>query len=247
MTVKSSKELATLLKIGKIVAETMETMGAAIRPGMTTAELDAIGARLLEKYKARSAPILFYNFPGATCISINEEVAHGVPGARVIQPGDLVNIDVCAVLDGIIADTGGTYPVAPVSADDQRLCDATRRGLKMGVGAVRDGLKVNAVGRAVETEANKYGYRIIRELSGHGVGRTIHEKPSVPNYFTARAKERMTDGMVFTIEPFFTTGDGKVSTRDGDKWTLRTAPGVRTAQYEHTVVTKGEPVLVTKL
>lgn len=248
MTIQSEKDIQALLKIGRIVALTMQTMAEALKPGITTKELDIIGAKVLAQHGARSAPIMTYDYPGATCISINEEVAHGIPSTtRIIQPGDMVNIDVCGELNGYIADTGSTFPVPPVSIENQKLCDAAKRALSLGIEAARVGNHLHAIGRAVETEANKGGFRIIRQLGGHGVGRKLHEKPSIPNYFTKRAKEKIEPGMVFTIEPFFTTGVGKIETAD-DGWTLYTEPGTRSAQYEHTVIiTDGRPILVTSL
>lgn len=246
MSIDSDKDLLGLMKIGRICGLTLKYMGEQIEPGMTTSELDALGSAFLAKHGARSAPIITYNFPGSTCISINEEVAHGIPGSRVIQPGDMVNIDVSAELDGYFADTGATFPVPPVAEEVQRLCDATKRALEEAIKAVRAGQPLNVIGKAVEAEARKGGYAIIRELNGHGVGRKLHEAPrNIPNYFNPRAKEKMNDGLVITIEPFLNTGKGRIITAP-DGWTLKTSDGSLTAQYEHTViVTKDQPILVT--
>jgi methionyl aminopeptidase len=245
MSIESERDIEGLMRIGRIVGLALQHMSAALRPGMTTLELDALGAAFLKAHGARSAPVLVYRFPGATCISINDEVAHGIPSDRVIQPGDLVNIDVSAELNGYFADTGGTVPVPPVKSEVQRLCDTTRSALNRAIDAARAGKPINAIGRAVQTEAERGGFRIIRELSGHGVGRSIHEKPSVPNYFTNRAKDRLTEGMVITLEPFLTTGGGRIFT-DENGWTIKTTDGVPGVQYEHTVIiTKDRPLLVT--
>lgn len=247
MTVESEKDLLGLLKIGRIVAQTLRHMQEALRPGMTTAELDAIGAAFMRQHGARSAPILAYKFPGHTCISINDEAAHGIPGDRVIQPGDMVNIDVSAELDGYIADTGASSVVPPSTPQQEKLLDYTRLALQRSIETVRAGVPLNAVGKVVEQVAKQGGYKIIRELGGHGVGRHIHEKPSVSNYFNRRLRGSFQEGSVLTLEPFLTTGAIHVNTLD-DGWTLRTTDGSMVAQFEHTiVVTKDRPIIVTAL
>ncbi len=246
MSIDTEKDLLGLMKIGRICGLTMHHMASKIEPGIKTSELDAIGAAFLEQHGARSAPIISYKFPGATCISINEEVAHGIPGDRVINPGDLVNIDVSAELDGYFADTGATFPVPPNTPEQLRLCESTKRALDNAISAVRTGQPLHVIGKAVETEARKSGFSIIRELNGHGVGRSLHEPPrNIPNYYTTRARDRLTEGLVITIEPFLTTGKGRIVTAE-DGWTLKTLDGSWTAQYEHTIIiTKDRPILVT--
>ncbi len=248
MIVTSEKDLLGLTRIGQICGHTLQEMIAALKPGITTRELDEIGSHALMKHRARSAPILVYKYPGVTCISINDEAAHGIPGDRVIQPGDLVNIDVSAELDGYFADTGASVAVPPVLPEHQALLDATQHALDAALDAVRAGEPLNVIGLAVEGVARKGGYRIIRELGGHGVGRGLHEPPrNVPNFYTTRARERMADGQVLTIEPFLTPGSGKIFTAK-DGWTLKTTDGAPAAQYEHTIViTTKKPVLVTKV
>ena len=246
MSIDNEKDILGLMKIGRIVTLTMHHMAEAMEPGMTTAELDAIGAKFLEEHGARSAPILTYKFPGHTCISVNDEAAHGIPGDKVIQPGDLVNIDVSAELDGYYADTGGSYAVPPVSAEKQRLLDTTRKALEAAINAARAGQPLNVIGKAVEKVANPAGYKIIRELGGHGVGRKLHEPPhAVPHYYDRRARKKLQEGMVMTLEPFLTTGAIHVKTQP-DGWTLKTVDGSLSAQFEHTVIiTKNKPILVT--
>lgn len=247
MTVESEKDLLGLMKIGRIVAQTLKHMQEALRPGMTTGELDAIGAEFMRQHGARSAPILAYKFPGHTCISINEEAAHGIPGDRVIQPGDMVNIDVSAELDGYIADTGASTPVPPTTPQQQKLLDFTQLALARAIDTARAGVPLNAVGRAVEQVAKDGGYKIIRELGGHGVGRHIHEKPSISNYFNRRLRGNFQENSVLTLEPFLTTGAIHVDTL-ADGWTLRTTDGSMVAQFEHTIViTKDRPIIVTAL
>ena len=248
MIVKSDKDLLGLTRIGQIVGTTIQEMIAALKPGITTRELDEIGSRALKRHHARSAPILVYKYPGVTCISINDEAAHGIPGDRVVQPGDLVNIDVSAELDGYFADSGASVPVPPVAPAHQALLDTTRAALDAALDVVHAGEPLSVIGLAVEGIARKGGYRIIRELGGHGVGRGLHEPPrNVPNFYTTRAKERMADGLVLTIEPFLTPGKGKIFTAK-DGWTLKTTDGAPAAQFEHTIIiTPKKPVLVTKV
>lgn len=245
MSIESQNDLVNLMRIGRIVGLTLQHMRELVRVGMTTAELDALGAAFLKQHGARSAPQLTYDFPGATCISINDEAAHGIPGARVIQPGDLVNIDVSAELDGYYADTGATVPMPPVAPLQQKLCNTAQSALKQGLAAAQAGRPIYEIGRAMENEARRGGFAVIRDLPGHGVGRGLHEPPSVPAFYTRQASQRLTDGLVITIEPFLSTRANRIVQAD-DGWTLRTPDGSLTAQYEHTVViTKGRPVLVT--
>lgn len=245
MSIDSEKDLLALMRIGRIVGLTLQTMRDALRPGITTGELDHIGDAFLKKNGARSAPRITYKFPAATCISINDEAAHGIPGSRVIQPGDLVNIDVSAELDGYFADTGASFPVPPVSKEVQRLCDVTMQALNLAVETARGGQPLNAIGRAVEGFAKKHGYQVIRDLPGHGVGRKLHEPPTVLNYYDARMHQRLKPGAVLTLEPFLSVGANHV-VQQSDGWTLKTSDGSLAAQYEHTVViTKDRPILVT--
>jgi methionyl aminopeptidase len=248
MVVQDQKDLDGLKRIGQIVGECLQIMLAEVKPGITTAELNAVGAAFLKKQGARSAPIVTYKYPGDTCISINDEAAHGIPGKRMIKAGDLVNVDVSAEKDGYFADTGASIPVPPILPATQFLCDATLEALHAALDAVREGERFSVIGRSVEAVAKKHDLRLIRELGGHGIGRALHEHPrNVPNYFTNRAKDRMVNGLVMTIEPFLTPGHGRIFT-ESDGWTLRTTDGEWAAQYEHTIViTHGKPLLITKV
>ncbi|MBN1678835.1 MAG: type I methionyl aminopeptidase [Anaerolineae bacterium] len=245
MTIDNDKDLRGILRIGQICGQALQHMLAYIQPGMTTAELDAIGAAFLKEHSARSAPILAYKFPGCTCISLNDEAAHGIPGKRVIQPGDIINVDVSAELEGYWGDTGASALVPPFNPDYERLCSFTRDALTEAIKTARAGQPINRVGIAVEAVARRGGYAIIRELTGHGVGRHIHEPPNVPNFYNKHYKQTFEDGMVLTIEPFLTPGKGRVFT-ESDGWTLRTIDGAVAAQYEHTVIIDGDtPILAT--
>jgi methionyl aminopeptidase len=248
MTVSGEEDLRKLQAIGRIVAQTLEAMGAAIEPGMTTAELDEIGRRLLDAAGARSAPELVYDFPGATCISVNEQVAHGIPGSRVIEPGDLVNIDVSAEKDGFYADTGASFPVPPVRAPIERLCRDGRRALWTGIRQVRSNQPLAAIGQAVGAFAKKNGYTLIRNLASHGIGRALHEEPTeVATWPDASERRRLTEGLVLTVEPFLSLGgEWADSAHEDDPWTLVSEPRAPTVQYEHTVVvTRNGAVVVT--
>lgn len=246
MTIDSDDDIEALRRIGGIVARTLQLMQEAARPGMTTAELDALGAAELARHGARSAPQLTYRFPGATCISVNEEVAHGIPGSRVLCAGDLVNIDVSAELDGYFGDTGGSFVLGEPSAAVRKLCDATRAAMNNAIAEVSAGVPFNAIGRAISSTASRAGFRIIRSLCSHGVGRALHEDPEYIFPFEHPAeRRRLRAGQVITIEPFLSTRAESVKqSRDG--WTLFAPKGNRSAQYEHTlIVTDGRPIITT--
>jgi methionyl aminopeptidase len=246
MTIETEDDVVALKRIGKIVSDVLREMLDAAEPGMTTLELDSLGERLLERHGARSAPRLTYGFPGATCISINEEAAHGIPGSRVIRAGDVLNVDVSAELGGYFADTGGTRVVPPTNPQKTRLCHATRTALAQAMKQVRAGQPLNGIGAAIERTAKTYGFKIIENLGSHGVGRALHEAPEhIPGYFDPADKRTLTDGMVITIEPFLSTKSRRV-TETSDGWTLVGVQGNLSAQYEHTmIVTKGQPIVVT--
>lgn len=247
MTIETEDDVVALKRIGRIVSSVLHEMLEAAEPGMTTRELDALGAALLERHGARSAPQLTYDFPGATCISINEEAAHGIPGDRLIGPGDVLNIDVSAELGGYFADTGGTRVVPPTNPQKTRLCHATRTALAQAMKQARAGQPINGIGAAIQRTAKTYGFRIIENLGSHGVGRALHEEPEhIAGYFDPTDKRLLQEGMVITIEPFLSTRSRIVNETD-DGWTLVGAPGNLSAQYEHTmIITRGDPIVVTQ-
>lgn len=246
MTISNEDDLARLRGIGRIVANTLDAMGKALEPGMTTAELDQIGRALLEAQGARPAPELVYGFPGATCISVNEEIAHGVPGPRRISPGDLVNIDVSAEKDGVFADTGASFAVPPVSRRIDRLCTDGRRAMWAGLRRVRTGSPMSGIGDAIGAFARKNGYSLVRNLASHGVGTALHEEPTeIATWPDPTEKRVIGDGLVFTVEPFLSLGAEWAEDGD-DAWTLYGSPRVPTVQYEHTIVaTRNGPLVVT--
>jgi methionyl aminopeptidase len=230
-----------------IVGMALRAMTAEVRAGATTGELCEIGSRVLAAHGARSSPPMVYGFPGDVCISVNDEVVHGIPGDRVIQPGDLVKLDLTAEKGGYHTDSAVSVEVPPVSSNGKahELVHCAERAFRQALGAARAGNRTKDIGRAVERQVGRRGFHVIKELGGHGIGRTIHELPSVPNYADFSAQHKLTEGLVITIEPIIAVGTGEV-TLDKDGWTYRTADGSLSAHYEHTIViTRGEPVLLT--
>jgi len=245
MSIDDENELLALKRIGAIVAEARDKMATQVAPGVTTAELDEVGRDVLRRHGARSAPQLAYGFPGVTCISVNDELAHGIPSQRVLREGDLVNIDVSAELDGYWADSGASFAVGQVSPRARALLSSTRAALSDAIAQVRAGAPLRNIGRAVERRAKRSGFRVVRNLCGHGVGRHIHEEPQVPNVYERNNPVVLHEGLVLTIEPFFTTS-ATYTIESDDGWTLRTPDGSIGAQFEHTmVVTQGEPIIIT--
>ncbi len=245
MSITTAEQLDKLRACGQIVAKALRAMSVAVRPGVTTAELSEIGARILAENGAQSSPPLIYNFPGDVCISVNDEVVHGIPGPRTIQPGDLVKLDLTAVKDGFHTDSAVTIQVPPAQEKSRELAHCAERAFRQALVAARPGNRTKDIGRAVEREVRRRGFHVVRELGGHGVGRTIHEEPSVPNYAASEARHLLTEGLVITIEPIIAATTGRVSL-DRDGWTVRTADGSLSAHYEHTIViTKRDPILLT--
>ena len=245
MTIEGDEDILGLRRAGAACADALRTMARAIRPGISTAELDAIGAEVLRRHGATSAPQKAYGFPAATCISVNDAVAHGIPShAQKLRDGDLVNIDVSAELDGYWADTGASFSVGTVSASRRTLLTATQHALRDAMRVARAGTRVREIGRAVVRRARKHRLSVVENLAGHGVGRHIHEPPSVPNV-PGGSGVRLWEGLVMTIEPFLTLGATEV-VEDEDGWTLRTPDGSVGAQFEHTlIVTRGAPIVIT--
>jgi methionyl aminopeptidase len=246
MSIEGPDDLEMLRRIGAIVARARDAMLEEVRAGVTTAELDEVGRDVLVANGARSAPQLAYDFPGWTCISVNDELAHGIPSkSKVLREGDLVNVDVSAELDGYWADTGASAPVGTVAPKLRQLLWTTREAQAEAMLAARAGQPLNQIGAVIERRAKRHGFRVVRTLGGHGVGRHIHEPPHVSNVFEKRDKTVLWEGLVLTIEPFLTTKATHVIEGD-DGWTLRTPDGSVGAQFEHTfVVTKDRPIVLT--
>jgi methionyl aminopeptidase len=246
MTVGSKEDIDGLKEIGKIVALTISEMKNQTRVGMTTKELDEIGGRFLRSHGATSAPKSTYNFPGNTCISINHEVAHGVPGNRRIQEGDLINIDVSAELNGYFADSGHSFQLPLYDPSITRLCQTTHDTMMKVISSLRHGVKLNEIGRIIQSEAQKSGYKVIMNLGSHGIGKALHETPNdILPFYDKDDKRVLKEGLVITVEPFLSTGAQFVV--DGlDGWTLSVPDDSLCAQYEHTIIiTKDQPIITT--
>ena len=212
---------------------------------MTTGELDALAASLLAVHGARSAPAAVYGFPGTVLISVNEEIVHGIPGARRIAEGDVVSLDVTIEKDGYVADAARSVICGAGTDEARQLVACAEAAFAAALEVARAGVRVNEIGRAVEREVRRQGFAVVQGLSGHGVGRTIHEPPNVPNWYDPRQRDVLTDGLVLTIEPMISAGSGQVVQAD-DGWTLRTKDGSLASHHEHTlVITRGAPVVLT--
>lgn len=245
MNAASQADIEGLRKAGRAVKGAFSAMRDACVPGISTQELDVIGESVLAQHKAISAPRHYYDFPGATCISVNEHAAHGIPGKAIIQEGDIVNIDVSANLNGFVADMGESFVVGRGSPARVEICAAVQAAVHEALREVRAGRSLNVIGQNVQRVADRLGYTIVRNLGSHGVGRSIHEEPSyipLDNPGETRILER---GMVLTIEPFFSTGVEWIMEEE-DGWTLSVPQGHLVAQYEHTlIVTDDKPLVVT--
>jgi methionyl aminopeptidase len=246
MIVENEEDIEHLKAIGHICAVTLQTMMEAVQPGMTTVDLDEIGREVLDKAGANSAPMSLYQFPGITCISVSPVIAHGIPGDHVLREGELINIDVSAEMDGYFGDTGASMVVAAHVPEYEKIMAAAKSAREKAVRTARAGQTINQIGKAVQTEAKRHGYGVIYELTGHGIGRHLHEEPvQVYNHFKPRDRYVLKEGLVLAIEPFLTTGKGHVVEED-DGWSLRTTDRTIAAQFEHTIiVTNGEPIILT--
>ena len=227
-----------------MVRSVLEAMRAKVRPGVSTGELDGIARATLARLRSRHAPRYAFDFPGDSCISVNDEAVHGIPGERVIVAGDVVKLDVVAEKDGYMADAAITVTVPPVADESRRLVACARAAFLRAMQVARAGNRISDVGRAIEMETRRWGFSVLRELAGHGIGRRIHEPPSVPNHATT-SDQRLTEGLVIAVEPIVSARRTSI-VEDPDGWTLRTADGCIAAHYEHTlIVTRGAPVLLT--
>jgi methionyl aminopeptidase len=245
MSVETPQELRGLQRAGRLVAHVLKALREAVRPGVSTGELDEIATTMFAAAGARSGPILTYGYPGSICISVEDEVVHGIPGQRRLKAGQLVTLDVAAELDGFHADAAVTVPVGNVDARARRLMAATRAARDAGIRAAQPGVALRDVGAAVERAARSRGFRVFRELTGHGIGRAMHEDPTVANWGDPNATRVLTPGLVFTIEPMLSSGRTALSV-DPDGWTVRSRDRSLSAHEEHTImVAEGGPVVLT--
>jgi methionyl aminopeptidase len=235
MSIIDPAELEGLKRAGAVTRKVLDAMKAAVRPSISTRELDQIALEVMQAHGARSAPQLVYDFPGTTCISVNEEIVHGIPGARMLVDGDLVKLDVTVELDGYMADACETVAVGRAGRTQRELIECATRAFFAGYAQVRPGARPYDIGAAVQAEVARSGFSVVRELTGHGIGRTIHEEPMIPNYREPHHARVLTEGLVFTIEPLIAQWSGRiVMMLDG--WTIRTRDHSLSAHFEHTVV-----------
>ena len=249
MSITTEAELTGMQKISECVAVVLKAMREHCKPGMSTLELDEFGGRMLTEMGAKSAPKLTYEFPGYTCISVNNEVAHGIPSAdKILQNGDLINIDVSAELDGFWADNGGSFVVGGAGSEEyHKLIEASKKILQMAIGQIRGGVKIADIGKLIETQAAKMGYTVIKNLAGHGVGRSLHEEPhDILNYYDRYNTARFRKNTTVAIETFISTRS-TIANTGADGWTLTGNRGGYVAQHEHTILVTGEqPVILTE-
>ena len=247
MSISTEAELTGMQEASEAVALTLKEMRNFAKPGITTKELDDFGGELLQKFGAKSAPKLTYDFPGFTCISVNNEIAHGIPSAtKILQEGDLVNVDVSAELNGFYADNGGSFVLGRDIHNHQHLVEASKAILEKAISHIKGGVRINEIGHLIETEAKKAGYKVIKNLTGHGIGRSLHEAPSeIANYYDRYNLTRFKKNSVVAVETFISTSSTMANTL-ADGWTLVGNKGGFVAQHEHTlVITDGAPLILT--
>jgi methionyl aminopeptidase len=247
VSLKSPRELDAMRRASRVVARTIQELRAAIHPGMLTRDLGRVAAECFRRHGARSGTLGYFGFPGHICVSLNDEVVHGIPGRRRIDEGDLVKLDVVAVKDGYYGDAAVTVPVGRVSPELQQLIRVTEEATLRGIQQARPGNRLGDVSNAIQTHVEKHGYNIVRDFVGHGIGRAMHEAPQVPNYGPPGRGLLLVPGMVLAIEPQVNLGTGAVRILD-DGWTAVTQDGAWSAHFEHTVaVTTSGPEILTQL
>lgn len=246
IVLKTAAELAAMREAGRISAQALQVGGAALRPGITTGEIDRIIHKFIKSQGAVPSFLGYGGFPGSACISVNDEVIHGIPGSRVIREGDVVSIDVGACYKGFHGDNAYTFTVGTVDPAVQKLLDATRESLNRGIAAAVAGARVGDISHAVQSYVEPLGYAVVREYVGHGVGKNLHEDPEVPNYGRPGRGPRLLPGMVIAIEPMVNLEGTGVRVLDND-WTVVTSSGKASAHFEHTIaITENGPVILTQ-
>ena len=243
---RSAAEIEKLARVNALVACVLKELAAAVRPGITTADLDAIAEQRLREAGAEPAFKGYHGYPATICASVNEEVVHGIPSPRALVEGDIISIDMGAKLDGFYGDSAVTVPVGAVTAEAQRLLDVTRTALDKAVAAVKAGARVSDIGAAVQSYVEAQGFSVVREFVGHGIGTSLHEEPQIPNYGTAGRGPRLAEGMALAIEPMVNAGKPAVKVL-GDGWTAVTKDKALSAHFEHTVVVTGDGCRVLTL
>jgi len=249
ISIKSARELDKMRAAGRIVAEVLAKIRETVAPGVTTSDLEAVADEIIiGKYKAIPSFKGYRGFPGMVCASVNEEIVHGIPGDRVLNDGDIVSVDVGVIHNGYHGDSAITIAVGEIDGESQRLMDVTAEALRVGIGAMRPGNWSTEISKAVQSYVESQGYSVVREYTGHGIGRSMHEDPQIPNYYAPRmGRIRLRAGMTFALEPMVNVGTWKTRVLD-DNWTVVTADGKRSAHFEHTAaVTKDGPEILTRL
>lgn len=244
---KSASEISKMREAGRIVAEVFVLLEKSIKPGITTASLNEIAEGYIIKRGGKPAFKGYKGFPTSICTSINEEVVHGIPRARRLRDGDIISVDVGVEYDGYYGDGAVTFPVGKISEEAKRLVDVTKKALEAGLRQCVIGKNLYDISNAIQVEVERADYSVVRDFVGHGIGRSMHEDPQVPNFGESGKGPRLEEGMVFAIEPMVNTGTYKVEILD-DKWTVVTEDGKLSAHFEHTVaITKRNPLILTKL
>ena len=234
--IKTPETIEKIRKAGQIAAQALQAVGEAIRPGVTTDELDRIGHDFIISHDAYPSCLGYMGFPKSLCTSINEVICHGIPDDRPLEDGDIINVDITAYYDGVHGDTCAMFEVGTVDEESHLLIERTREAMMRGIKAVRPGREINVIGRVIESYAHRFNYGVVRDYTGHGVGEAFHSGLIVPHYDTAPAhSEVMEEGMVFTIEPMLNLGGVEWEQWD-DQWTVVTKDRSRSAQFEHTIV-----------
>ncbi len=243
--IKSDEEIATMRQAGSIVAKTLRRLVDELRPGLVVKELDKIVRKEFEKHKVIPTFLGYHGYPATVCVSVNDEIVHGIPGKRVIEDGDVVSLDLGCTYEGYVADSALTVIVGTPKPDAARLVDVTRASLEEGIRHARPGNRLGAISHAIQTYIESRGFGVVREYVGHGVGRQMHEEPQVPNYGPADRGPLLKKGMVLALEPMVTMGDWRTRQMD-DNWTVKTVDGSLAAHFEHTIaITDGEPRVLT--
>ena len=248
IVLRTAKEIDMMRKACQISAEALQIAGEAVKPGVTTYEIDQIAYRYIKKQGAEPNFLNYNGFPATACISINDEVIHGIPSKnRVLKEGDIVSIDLGAKVDGYNGDNAATFACGVISDEAKRLCDTTRESLYLGIEQAIAGNRIGDIAFAIQSYCEERGFSVVREFTGHGIGTHLHEDPSVPNYGTAGRGQRLLPGMIIAIEPMINMGSKAIKCLP-DGWTVKTLDGKLSAHFEHTVaITKGEPMILTKL
>ena len=242
---KPASAIKKMREAGRLSALALKVGGEAVRPGVTTAEIDKAIYDFIMSQGATPSFLNLYGFPASACISVNDELIHGIPGNRVIKEGDIVSIDVGACLDGYHGDNAATFVAGEASEEAQKLLDVTKQSLYKGIEMAIVGNRVGDISNAVQTYCEERGYSVVREFVGHGIGRSVHEDPEVPNFGAAGHGPRLVNGMCIAIEPMINAGTRFVST-DSNGWTVRTKDGKLSAHFEHTIaITDNGPIILT--